>query len=193
MYCLATLLVALVATTTVAVSTDCTLTECINNTNYTGIEQSLFSRPENLVNLRQAFFPTNRQPSISVDVAYMFKNDTSSIYKNTVRYRWLDSPVNLIIRSDILFYLSLTIYKVDVRHVTITLDPIQGFENEKVNGTDLSYVCRPKDLPGHHLLNNLTVNVSTTAFIKIFINCSYNNHVYVYVYDIPSHVNEICT
>lgn len=155
MHCLATLLLALLATTTVVVSTDCNVTKCIKNTNYTGIEQSLFSRTQNLVNLSQAFFPANRQPSISVVVTYQFEDDSEPVV-----YRWLDSPVNLLIHSDLLFYLSLTIYKVDVRYVTVTLDPIEGFEDEEVNKTAPNSICQPSKLPGHHLLNNLTVNVS---------------------------------
>ncbi len=117
----------------------------------------MIRNPENLVNLSQAFFPTNRQPSISVQITYQFKDDSQP-----VQYRWLDSPVNLLIRSELLFYLSLTIYKVDVRNVMVTLDPIEGFENEEVigNNTDSSNICRRNNLTGHHLLNNLTVNVS---------------------------------
>ncbi len=156
MLCLATLLATLLAVTT-AVDND-TEIKSISNTNYTGIEQSLFSNKENLVNLSQAFFPTNRQESISVEVKYMFKlNETTY---SSAQYRWLSSPINLLVRSDLLIYLSLTIYNIEVRHVTITLDPIQGFEDEDISSVDPNYICRPDNVTGHHLLNNLTTNVS---------------------------------
>ncbi len=132
--------------------------DCIHSTDYLGIESSLLNRPQNLVNLHQAFFPTNKQASISVNVTYHFTNSNE-----TVTYRWLDSSVLMLIRSDLLHYLSLFTYNVETRCTDITLDSICGFSSDdNVSNPDSgpSDYCKVANSTGHHLLNNLTANVS---------------------------------
>ena len=131
------------------------VTKCIKSNDYFGLEKSLLNRPQNLVNLYQAFFPTNRQASISVEVTYRFVE-----VNYTAKYRWLDSPVTMLIRSDLLFFLSLGMYNAEVRYTDIILDPICDFEWIDISNDDPNYYCRPRNSTAHHLLNNLTVNVS---------------------------------
>ena len=139
------------------------ISDCIDSSDYLRIESSLLNRSENLVNLYQAFFPTNKQASISVQVTYHFTNSSE-----TVIYRWLDSSVLMLIRGDLLHYLSLFAYNVKTRYTDITLDPICDFSNDdKVTISDPSDYCKlaTYNSTGHHLLNNLTANVSAEFVI----------------------------
>ena len=128
---------------------------CIGGREYHRLELSLLKSPQNLVNLSEAFFPTNRQQSVSVEVTYHFNGSNE-----TARYRWLDSPINMLIRSELLHFLALTMYQVDLRYADVTLDPICDFLSETDVSGDPGFICRPNNLTDHHLLNNLTVNVS---------------------------------
>ncbi len=135
------------------------ISDCINSSDYLRIESSLLNRPQNLVNLYQVFFPTNRQASISVQVTYHFTNNPT----DTVTYRWLDSSVLMLIRSDLLHYLSLFTYNVKTNHANITLDPICGFssdDNVNPDSGPSDYCKLHGNSTGHHLLNSLTANVS---------------------------------
>ncbi len=137
------------------------LSDCINSSDYLRIESSLLNRPQNLVNLYQAFFPTNMQASILVQVTYHFTNSSE-----TVVYQWLDSSILMLVRSDLLHYLSLFMYNVKTRHTDITLDPICGFSSDDIVKTsDPSDYCKLVNSTGHHLLNNLTANVSDEGCI----------------------------
>ncbi len=129
---------------------------CIGDREYRRLELSLLKWPQNLVNLSEAFFPTNRQQSVSVQVNYHFNGSNAS---NPVRYQWLDSPISLLIRSELLHLLALTMYQVELRYAKVTLDPICDFRSENVS-SDSDNICLPNNLTDHHLLNNLTVNVS---------------------------------
>ncbi len=149
------------------------ISDCINSSDYLRIESSLLSRPQNLVNLYQAFFPTNRQASISVQVTYHFTGNPT----DTVIYRWLGSSVLMLIRSDLLHYLSLFTYNVKTNHANITLDPICGFpSDDNVNTSDPvpSDYCKVANSAGHHLLNSLTANVSA-ANIDVVV-CRLDNY-----------------
>ena len=141
-------------------------TKCIKSNDYFGIENSLLNRSQNLVNLYQAFFPTNRQASIIVEVTYCFAETGSDTKCNgtsaaTARYRWLDSPVTMLIRSDLLHFLSLAMYDVEIRRTNVILDRICDFKQPTISTDNPNYYCRPQNSTAHHLLNNLTVNVST--------------------------------
>jgi len=142
----------------------------IPNTNYILLEKSLLSRPANLVNLSQAFFPTNRQASVIVEVKYYFNSSTGNItYAST--YRWLDSSVNIFVRHDILHYFALYMYNVEVRYAELLVDEIQGFHYEYNISSHLpDYYCRPNSSVAHHLLNNLTVNVKTLKAACVLYN-----------------------
>ena len=125
---------------------------CIHD--YFGLEQSLLRNPQNLENLGLAFFPTNRQASISVQVTYHF-NGT----KQTLHYRWSDSSVTMLIPKELLHYFSLLMYNVENRSVAITLDPLCDRENITF-GTNHSQ-CPQHSAAGSGLvlLNQLTTNV----------------------------------
>ncbi len=146
---------------------------CINSSDYLRIESSLLNRPQNLVNLYQAFFPTNRQASISVQVTYHFTGNPDE----TVTYRWLDSSVLMLIRSDLLHYLSLFTYGVKINHANIILDPICGFPSDDnvTPDSDSSDYCNVSDSTGHHLLNNLTINVSAEE-LQYVVVCRLDNY-----------------
>ena len=136
---------------------------CISDRDYYSLESSLLKLPQNLVSLSEAFFPTNRQQSISVQVAYHFNGSNEP-----VKYRWLDSPINLLIRSELLHFLALTMYQVELRYADVTLDPICHFSSENVTDDD---ICLPNNTiitEGHHLLNNLTANVSIIVYSLIY-------------------------
>ncbi len=142
-------------------------TDCIPaNTHaaYLRIEKSLLSRPQNLVDLRQAFCPTNQQQSISVQIKYSFVNSSE-----TVTYRWLQSSVLMLIRSDLLRYLSLFMYNVKTRYVNVNLDPICNLlsdVDDKISRDSSSYCESTGDSStGHHLLNTLTANVSYIVYV----------------------------
>ncbi len=145
------LLVVLVVSVPLASAVNST---CIGDREYRRLELSLLKWPQNLVNLSEAFFPTNRQQSISVEVRYHFNGSNE-----TVRYQWLDSPISLLIRSELLHLLALTMYQVELQHANVTLDPICGFRSKYVS-SDPDNICLPNNLTAHHLLNNLTTNVS---------------------------------
>ena len=153
------------------------ITDCIDSSDYLRIESSLLNRPQNLVNLYQAFFPTNMQASILVQVTYHFTNSSE-----TVVYQWLDSSILMLVRSDLLHYLSLFMYNVKTRHTDITLDPICGFlSDDIVKTSDPSDYCKLVNSTGHHLLNNLTANVSDEGLkVCVYILCPSCTAVYMY-------------
>ena len=156
---------------------------CIGDREYHSLESSLLKWPQNLVNLSEAFFPTNRQQSISVPVAYHFNGSNEP-----VKYRWLYSPINLLIRSELLHYLALTMYQVELRYANVTLDPICNFHSENV---DLDKICLPSNLTvGHHLLNNLTANVSIIFWL--FINL-YPHIFHLQLLSYAKHRNSVTT
>ena len=147
---------------------------CINSSDYLSIESSLLNRPQNLVNLYQAFFPTNRQASISVQVTYHFTDNPDE----TVTYRWLDSSVLMLIRSDLLQYFSLFTYNVKTNYANIILDPICGFssdDNVSTSDTGPSDYCKVANSTGHHLLNSLTTNVSAEK-LQYVVVCRLDNY-----------------
>ena len=125
---------------------NCTLLE---EKNYTVFE-SLLLEGSNLINLEDAFYPTNHPYSIMVDVYYHFtagedkievysddsvvitKEDhrilrqASSVEKSTektnfVKFRWLASPINLYIRPDLFKRLSLWTYQAKSTRVDIVM------------------------------------------------------------------------
>ena len=83
----------------------------------------------------------------------------------------------MLIRSDLLHYLSLFTYNVKTNHANITLDPICGFpSDDNVNTSDPvpSDYCKVANSAGHHLLNSLTANVSA-ANIDVVV-CRLDNY-----------------
>ncbi len=127
---------------------------CIND--YFQMEKSLLNRTANLANLNSAFFPTNRQASVSVEVTYHF------VGKNyTAKFRWHDSTALQLIRGDLLLYFSLFTFNIEIRKVDILLDPMcDDLEHNSSIINDVYENCSHVG-PGYELLNNLTVNVSS--------------------------------
>ncbi len=56
-------------------------------------------------------------------------------------------------------------YQVELRYADVTIDPICDFRSEKDISGDPDFICRPNNLTDHHLLNNLTVNVSVVNWL----------------------------
>lgn len=65
----------------------------------------------------------------------------------------------MLIRSDLLKYLSLFMYNVEIRHVNITLDQLCHFKTFDMK-PDLKYCYSLSDNAALQLLNELTTNVS---------------------------------
>ena len=134
---------------------------CIKNINHHELEQSFLKWPKNVEALRHAFFPTNRQASISVQVHYCF-NDSDLC----LQYRWVDSPITMLVRSDLLKYFSLFMYNVEIRHANISLDPFCDFEDSDIE-VDFHRYCYPSGSnTAHMLLNEFTSNVSCMVYNK---------------------------
>ncbi len=131
---------------------------CIDD--YFQLEESLLNRSANLISLRRAFFPTNRQASVSVQVAYRFVGTNM-----TLNFRWLDSPVLQLIRSDLLLYLSLFTFNVDTRQADIILDPMCNLTDSLIND-DYYSLCSGIEGTGYALLNELTTNVSSIYILQ---------------------------
>lgn len=127
---------------------------CIDN--YFQLEESLLNRTTNLASLRQAFFPTNRQASVVINVTYHIVGSKASL-----KFRWVDSPVLQLIRTDLLYYLSLLTFNVETRQADIILDPLCYNFTESIidDPFDICKAGFSKDT-GYELLNDLTVNVS---------------------------------
>ena len=134
---------------------------CINDDDYSELERSLLHWPQNLHNLSQAFFPPNHQASISVRVTYHFVDSEYSL-----QYLWVDSSINMLIRSDLLRYLSLFLYNVPIRNATVTLHPLCDFESDwnLINSIDPDSNCGVKtsndSVAAFLFLNTFTTNVS---------------------------------
>ena len=167
--------------------------------NYTVFESLLLER-SNLINLEDALYPTNHPYSSMVDVYYHFtaREDKIKIYSddsvvitkedhrilqqdNSVKFRWLASPINLYIRPDLLKRLSLWTYQVKPNRVDIVMKiPCTPEQTQKIiaeggiskHNTDSrkeqSDDAGMSDTSGNcsnlstllHQLNNMTANVS---------------------------------
>ena len=132
-------------------STDQGMVNCtlLQENNYTVLE-SLLLEGSNLINLEDAFYPTNHPYSIMVDVYYHFTagKDKIEVYSDdsvmitkeghrilrqanpvekstekniSVKFSWLVSPINLYIRPDLLKRLSLWTYQAKPNRVDIVM------------------------------------------------------------------------
>lgn len=156
---------------------------CIEN--YSSLEAVVLQNPENVVVLQNAFFPTDRQASMFVSVIYCFPSngETSSIselndlaqkcdylagidgYGNVtcIMYHWMGSPISLFIRPELLRFLSLMTYQVEVRSAVMCIEkPLCPTKERPILcGSDPYVVCKDADFDGpKHLFNNFTTNVS---------------------------------
>jgi hypothetical protein len=148
--------------------------------NYTAIERLILTE-SNLIKLEGAFFPTNLHPSIVVDVNYHFNiSHPQAKFKNqqklknvsdlklteenpdTFKFRWMASPVNLLIRPSLLKKLSLFTYQVNVAALTLEFEVT--CETELINKSVDSNCQNVSQI--YHQLNNMTSNVSQMALVS---------------------------
>lgn len=160
-------------------------------------QDSLLSRRVNLNSLRIAFYPTNRQKSVSIDVNYyfcdQFNNGSFLPCNDLVRYvedmnsgrvpdidhsgnfsfkfRWYSSPVSLFIRPALLSPLSLYIYRINVPIAHIVLDGVDQ-DMLPVEGFEREQNYNSKELCNNvcsalKLLNQLTSDVSFYGYRAI--------------------------
>lgn len=120
---------------------------CLQDTNYTAFE-SLLLTDDNLLELEDAFFPTNSHSSVVIDVYYHLyfrppkevqpelkhvshtKNGKEAATKRelineelfVVHFKWLASSVNLFMRPNLLQRLSLMTYQVNSTAVDLNFD-----------------------------------------------------------------------
>jgi hypothetical protein len=139
--------------------------------NYTAIEGLLLT-DSNLIKLEGTFFPTNSHSSVVVDVNYHFNitekehqfngdlklttNDLRTPDNHTFKFRWMASPVNLLIRPSLLKRLSLMTYQENVAVLTLELEVKceSDFVKEAIDSD-----CRNVSQLLYQL-NNMTSNVS---------------------------------
>ena len=78
--------------------------------------------------LEHAFFPPNSPPSVVVDVNYHFNADLKKEENFlpdelfVIHFRWLASPVNLFMRSQLLEQLSLRTYTVKKAIINLQIE-----------------------------------------------------------------------
>ena len=145
---------------------------CIGSNDRYGLEQSLLKWPQNVQGLRRAFFATNRQASIAVQVHYCFNNSDLCL-----QYRWVDSSINMLIRPDLLKFFSLFMYNVEILHANITLNLFCDFKESEIK-VDFQRYCYPSGRnTAHMLLNEFTANVSCIRGTIIILTIMYNSEV----------------
>ena len=87
---------------------------------YQELQHFVFSQEKNIDNLRRAFFPTNQEPSISVEIQYYFHN-WSLPYP--LIFRWSASWSLGFIRPKLMQSLTLHIFNKMPPLVNIVVDP----------------------------------------------------------------------
>ena len=130
---------------------------------------SLLNRSVNLISLQNAFYPANRQSSISFTVKYYLCNNNNSSEGSSLscrdverwvsdlnsgrvpsvdyaanfsyKFGWNASPVSLFIRPELLAALSLFTFRIEVPTVHIILDPIcpDAITPDLLFGTSIDY------------------------------------------------------
>jgi hypothetical protein len=121
--------------------------------NYTAIERLLLTE-SNLIKLEDAFFPTNSHPSVVVDVFYRFTQPEN--HNHTLKFRWMVSPVHLLVEPALLKMLSLMTYQENAADLTLELEVTCDTEFIEMSA-ELGCKNAPALL---YQLNNLTSNVS---------------------------------
>ena len=126
---------------------------------YQEMQASLFARQENIDNLRRAFFPTNQEPSISIEIKYYFYNWTLPY---PLVFRWSTSRSLGLIRPEFMQGLTLHIFNRITPVVDIVLDPLCDDPDLHSSLSNWEGICRDEKVasPTLLLLNDLTANVS---------------------------------
>ena len=130
---------------------------CIQS--YQELRVSLFVRQENIDNLRRAFYPTNQEPSISIEIQYYFRNWT---LQYPLIFRWSISRSLGLIRPELMQSLTLHIFNRITPVVDIVLDPLCDDPGLHSSLSDWEGICKDEKMvsPTLLLLNELTANVS---------------------------------
>ena len=140
------------------------------------LEKSLLSREANLDALKEAFFPDDRQASITVEIYYyMARGNMSTISSSEAlnydhKFRWTLSPVHVFVRPALLECLSLYVYQPSTVVARLIVDPICNSEETDVHKSDST--CNNMDTEAGtpvRLLNKLTTHVSQLLAITRLI------------------------
>ena len=148
------------------------------------LEESLIQRKSNINRLHNAFFPSNQQVPVAVDLVVHFSTSLQTTYHklchpSTARldnhtadykFRWFASTMLLFIQPEMLRPLSLFVYRGVVTTAEIIIDPIcekADSEDRQVEGT----ICTPKE-KSEHLLNKLCIHVSTLNLCWLLCSCT---------------------
>jgi hypothetical protein len=131
---------------------------CIQS--YEELKVSLFARQQNTDNLRRAFFPTNQEPSISVELQYHFHGNWTLQYP--LVFRWSTSRSLGFIRPELMQSLTLHVYNRITPVVEIVVDPICDDPSLQSTLSDWEGICTNENVAPLtlQLLNELTANVS---------------------------------
>ena len=131
---------------------------CIQS--YEELQVSLFARQQNIDNLRRAFFPTNQEPSISIEFQYYFHGNWTLQYP--LVFRWSTSRSLGFIRPELMQSLTLHIFNQITPVVEIIVDPICDDLSLQSRLSDWEGICTNENVVPLtlKLLNELTANVS---------------------------------
>ena len=134
------------------------------------LEESLL-RYSNMDRLAIAFFPTNRQASVAVDVCYSIITGDENATSNSTcdyKFRWTKASIHMFIRPSLLESLSLYVHQVDTAVVKLVIDPMCGEEIITKKSDSLCYNSECKsNVAGSPicLLNTFTIHVSCSVII----------------------------
>ena len=144
--------------------------QCIEN--FYELRDSLLTRDSNIENMREAFFPANRQASSALDVMYYFRDENAT--SNTslelletespaYRFQWATVQVLILLRPSVLQGLSLHLFYPLTETVRLVVDPIcyhpTDGSNRQLFCNETDYLETDRGL-SVRLLNRLTVRVS---------------------------------
>ena len=125
---------------------------CIRS--YEELQVSLFAQQQNIDNLRRAFFPTNQEPSISIELHYYFHGNWTLQYP--LVFRWSTS------RPELMQGLTLHLFNRITPVVEIILDPICDDSSLQSTLSNWEGICTNENVVPLtlKLLNEFTANVS---------------------------------
>ena len=134
--------------------------KCISN--YKELQENIFSRNVNKMELQNSFYPVNSLQPDTVVVTYRIYPDYFSTTGQNGEYifRWSSAKTFTFIRPDLLALMSVYLYMESSTKVTLWIDP---FCRATSNVTSFSDFCFTKISDRNHpivILNQLTRNVS---------------------------------
>lgn len=131
---------------------------CIRS--YEELQVSLFAQQQNIDNLRRAFFPTNQDSSILIELHYYFHGNWTLQYP--LVFRWSTSRSLSFIRPELMQGLTLHIFNRITPVVEIILDPICDDSSLQSTLSNWEGICTNENFAPLtlQLLNEFTANVS---------------------------------